>query len=160
MQPLPLAPHARPTSRRSLGVLAILFGPLVACYTQHALTAPTPAAGTHIVAELTDSGTVIMANQLGPGVTEVEGVFAQSDGANWKLLMTRVEQRGVGSTFWNREPVSFPRIALTRVTDRQLDKKRSWIAAGIIAAAAIIAARAFGAFNFISEGGSESTSTK
>ncbi|HEY7232564.1 MAG TPA: hypothetical protein VH539_00380 [Gemmatimonadaceae bacterium] len=101
-----------------------------------------------------------MANQLGPGVTEVEGVFAEADGGNWSLLMTRVEQRGVGSTLWNREAVSFPRVALTHVTDRQLDTKRSWIAAGLIAATAIIAARAFGAFNFIGEGGSESTSAK
>jgi hypothetical protein len=52
--------------------------------------------------------------------------------------------------------VTFPRLALTRVTERQLDKKRSWIIAGVITATAIIAARAFGAFDITSGSGSDS----
>jgi len=136
-------------------VFAVLGSTLAACYSQHPLTNPVPVLGTQIVAELTDSGTVIMANQLGPSATEVEGYVAEVDGSNWKLLMTRVEQRGVGSTMWNREPVTFPRSALTRVTERKLDKTRSWLAAGVIATAAIVVARTFGAFSFGGESGGD-----
>jgi hypothetical protein len=133
----------------------VLSATLGGCYRQHPLTAPVPAVGTQIVAQLTDTGTVMMGNQLGPGVTEVEGVVSAADATNWRLLMLRVDQRGVGSTIWSREPVTFPRPALTRVTERQLDKSRSWMVAGIIAATAIIAARAFGAFDIMSGSGSD-----
>jgi hypothetical protein len=133
---------------------------VTACYTQHPLTTPVPVLGTQIVAELTDTGTVVMANQLGPGVTEVEGYVAEANGTDWKLLMTRVDQRGVGSTYWSREPVTFPRLALTHVTQRQLDKQRSWLTAGLIAAAAIVAARSFGAFSFGGEGPGDPGTTK
>ena len=146
----------RALKRMRAGVAAaVVSSTLVACYSQHPLTAPVPVLGTQIVAELTDSGTVVMGNQLGPGVTEVEGYVAEVDGSSWKLLMTRVEQRGVGSTMWNREPVTFPRSALTHVTERRLDKKRSWLAAGVIATAAIVVARTFGAFSFGGESGGD-----
>jgi hypothetical protein len=141
-----------------------VFGAAVAafsgCYTQRPLTAIVPAVGTDVVALLTDSGTVAMGNLLGPGVTEVEGVVAEADGNTWRLLMTRVDQRGGTSTLWNREPVTFPRNALTGVTVRRLDKKRSWMAAGIITATALIAARAFGAFSIPGEGGDATSVAK
>jgi hypothetical protein len=133
---------------------------LSACYTQRSLTTPVPVAGTRIVAELTDTGTVAMATKIGPGATEVEGVIADADGANWRVLLLRVDQRGVGPTLWNRESVTFPRLALTRVTERTLDKRRSWLMAAFIAGAAFTAARAFGAFSFLDEGGTQTDVTK
>jgi hypothetical protein len=146
-------------ARRVPAVLIVMIC-VTACYSQRPLTTPVPLLGTQIVAQLTDTGAVLMANQLGPGVTEVEGVVSETDGNNWKLLMTRVEQRGVGSTFWNREPVTFPRLALTRVTQRQFEKKRSWIIAGLIATTAIVAAHSFGAFSFGGEGGADTGAAK
>lgn len=143
-----------------VAIVLLAGSTLSGCYTQRPLTAPVPPAGTDVVALLTDSGTVAMGSQLGPGVTEVEGVVAEADGNSWRLLMTRVDQRGGTSTPWNREPVTFPRYALTAVTVRRLDKKRSWIAAGVITATALIAARAFGAFSITSEGGTETGTPK
>jgi hypothetical protein len=154
-----LLPRIIQSARAITAVLAVGMS-VTACYTQHPLTTPVPVLGTQIVAELTDTGTVVMANQLGPGVTEIEGFVAEVNGTGWKLLMTRVEQRGVGSTYWSREPVTFPRSALTRVTQRQLDKKRSWVTAGLIAAAAIVAARSFGGFGFGGEGPGDPGATK
>src|SRR5205085_12565758 len=98
-------PRLIPSARAVTAVLAVGVS-VAACYTQHPLTAPVPVLGTQIVAELTDTGTVVMANQLGPGVTEVEGYVAETNGTGWKLLMTRVVQRCVGSTYWSREPVT------------------------------------------------------
>ena len=42
--------------------------------------------------------------------------------------------------------------------EKRLDKKKSWVAAGTIAAVAIIAARAFGAFSFFDEGSASTSS--
>jgi hypothetical protein len=147
-------------SLRAVTIVLTVGVPVTACYTQHPLTTPVPVLGTQIVAQLTDTGTVLMANQLGPAVTEIEGVVSEADGNSWKLLMTRVEQRGVGSTFWNREAVTFPRFALTRVTQREFDRKRSWLIAGLIATTAIVAARSFGAFTFGGEGGPDAGAAK
>jgi hypothetical protein len=152
-------PRLCPTVRSVIVAFAVgVFA--TACYVQHPLTTPVPVLGTQVVAQLTDTGTVLMANQLGPGVIEVEGVVSAADGNSWRLLMTRVEQRGVGSTFWNREPVTFPRFALTRVTERQFDRRRSWLIAGLIASTAILAARSFGAFSFGGEGGPDTGAAK
>jgi len=147
-------------STRAVSAVVAAGISVTACYTQRPLTTPVPVAGTRIVAQLTDTGTVLMANQLGPAVTEIEGVVSEADGNNWKLLMTRVDQRGVGSTLWNREAVTFPRFALTRVTQRQFDKKRSWIIAGLIATTAIIAGHSFGAFSFGGQGDADTGAAK
>jgi len=120
------------------------------------MAVPPPA--TRIIAEVTDTGTVVMGNAIGPGATEVEGIVAAADASTMKLYVLRVDQRGGISTLWNRELVTFPRNALTNVSEKRLDKKKSWVAAGTIAAVAIIAARAFGAFSFLNEGSASTSS--
>src|SRR5437867_4791005 len=124
-----------------------------ACYTQYPLGMAVPAPRTRIIAEITDTGTVAMGNAIGPGATEGEGVVAEADASSWKLHVLRVDQRGGFSTLWNQELVTFPRYALTSVTEKRLDKKKSWMAAGIIAVTAILAARVFGAFDTGSDTG-------
>jgi len=119
---------------------------LSACYTQGPLTAPVPAPQTRIVAQVTDSGVVAMSNALGPGAVEVEGVIAAADAAAWSLRVLRVDYRGGASTLWNREVVSFPRYLLTNATEKRLNKKKSWLAAGLFTAGALLAARLTGAF--------------
>jgi len=128
---------------------------LTACYTQRPLTAVAPAATTRIVAQLTDSGVVAMANAIGAGAMEVEGVVAAADAASWDLQVIRVDYRGGTSMPWNGERVSFPRYTLTNASERTFSKKKSWIAAGLITAGAVLAARLFGAFGFGSGSGSE-----
>ena len=127
--------------RLALGLLPLL----AACYTQGPLTTPVPAPETRIVAQVTDSGVVAMNNALGPGAVEVEGVIAEADADSWRLRMVRVDYRGGTSTLWNRELVSFPRATLFRPTEKRLDKRRTWLAAGIITVTALLAARLFGA---------------
>ncbi|MBI4420198.1 MAG: hypothetical protein HY560_05175 [Gemmatimonadetes bacterium] len=117
---------------------------VTACYTHRPVDGPAPEPATRIVAEVTDSGTVAMGNALGPGAVEVEGIVADANGEAWKLLMIRVNHRDGTSILWNREPVSFPRYALSKVMERRLDKTRSWIAAGVITASALLAGRLFG----------------
>lgn len=132
------------TTRDPRPALALL--PLLtACYTQGPLTAPVPAPETRIVAQVTDSGIVAMGNALGPGAVKVEGVIAEADASSWRLRMVRVDYRGGTSTLWNRELVSFPRSTLANPTQKRLDKQRTWLAAGLITAGALVAARLFGA---------------
>jgi len=125
-----------PLARRSAG-LVTLMSFFTACYSHRPLATAVPAPATRIVAQVTDSGVVAMANAIGPGAVEVEGIVAEADGNAWRLHLLRVEQRSGASTAWNREVVSFPRNALTNARERKLDKGRSWGLAAILAAGAL-----------------------
>jgi hypothetical protein len=116
---------------------------LGACYTVRPLETSQPQPATIIVAQLTDSGTVVMANAIGPGAEEVEGLVSGADANTWSLNLKRVDHRGGTSVMWNQELVSFPRYALTHVTEKRLDRGKSWIAGVGIAACAFIVARLF-----------------
>jgi len=114
-----------------------------ACYQQQPLQTVPPIPATRIVAELTDSGTVVMGNSLGPGALEVEGVVSSANENAWTFQMLRVEHRDGRSVGWNRELVSFPRTSLANPKAVVLDKRRSWLAAGGITIGALLLARAF-----------------
>ena len=115
----------------------------MACYTQRPLETLVPAPATRVIARVTDSGAVAIGSTVGPGAVEVEGLVASADATEWRLNLLRVEYRGGTSTLWNREPVVFPRNALTDATERRVSKSRSWMAAGLIAAGAFLASRLF-----------------
>lgn len=128
------APYAAP--------LALFLG---ACYTLNPLdTATPPQPATIIVAQLTDTGTVEMANKIGPGAREVEGIVSSADANTWSLNLTRVDHRGGSSVSWNHELVSFPRYTLTQVSIKKRDKTKSWLAGAGVVAIAFLAARLFG----------------
>ena len=116
---------------------------LAACYTAHPLEAPLPQPATRIVAQVTDSGTVAMANAIGPGAQEVEAVVSTADSNTWNLSLVRVDHRGGFSVMWNRELVPLPRYALTGVSEKRFDRRKSWMAGGLVVAGAFAAAKLF-----------------
>ena len=127
--------------RRSVAAAVLA---LTGCYTEVPLEASAPAPAARIIASLTDSGTVVMANTVGPGASEIEGIVTSADANTWSLNLLRVDHRGGTSVIWNREVVSFPRYALTKPTVKRLDKTKSWAAGALIAAGALVATRLFG----------------
>lgn len=126
---------------------------LSACYTQIPMTTDVPAPSTRIIATVTDSGTVVMANKIGPGAQAVEGVVTAADAKEWTLSLVQVEYRGGTSVQWSREVVTFPRYALTNPTVKRVDMAKSWIAGGLVAASVFIVAKAFGAVGTSDNGG-------
>jgi hypothetical protein len=114
-----------------------------ACYVERPLGTTVPVPETHIVAQVTDQGTVEMANLIGGGATAVEGVVTTADAASWELALLKVRNRDGQTVAWNRERVVFPRAVLTNARERNLDRTRSWIAAGAVLAGALVAAMLF-----------------
>ena len=110
---------------------------------QKPLVTLPPAPAMHVVARLTDVGTVSMSNTIGAGALEVEGVVAAANENEWKLQLLRVDHRDGKTVNWNRELVTFPSNLLTQPSVKMLDKKRSWIAAVGITVGAVLVARAF-----------------
>lgn len=119
------------------------------------LDTPTPAPATRVLAQLTDSGTVALANALGAGALGVEGIVARADAQSWTLQMVRVNHRDGRVIEWNREPVTFPRSHLTQPMAKVLDKKRSWLAAGGILIGAFVLAQTFDLLGSSEEEGDE-----
>ena len=142
----------RSTSWFRRGVALGLMVSLTACYTQRPLAETIPAPAMRIVATMTEAGVVAMRDAIGPGSTEVEGVVVSADANGWTLEMLRVDHRGNNSVRWNREHVTFPRDALTNVTERTLDQKRSWLTAGLVAVSVVLIGGLLGA---ITGGGDE-----
>jgi hypothetical protein len=129
--------------RRAVALVTVVSF-FAACYTQRPLDVALPAPETRIIAQVTDTGSLAMANTIGAAAFEVEGVVAEADATTWKLHLVRVDHRGGNSTRWNRELVSFPRHALTNAREAKLDKKRSWIVAGAVTAAVVALTVLFG----------------
>lgn len=141
------------TANRIFSRAALLFLGVAACYTQRPLETPVPAPATRIIARVTDSGAVAIGGPVGPGALEVEGVVATADETVWNLNLLRVDYRGGTSVVWNRELVSFPRNALSNVSEKKLNKPRSWLAAGLITAGAFLASRMFSQLGADEDGG-------
>ncbi|HMC56542.1 MAG TPA: hypothetical protein VKH19_15305 [Gemmatimonadaceae bacterium] len=119
-----------------------------ACFKNTPIGLGIPAPETRIIASVTDVGSDHMAKLIGVAATEVEGIVESATDSVWNLRVIRVDQRGGASTMWNRELVSFPRWALTSPSAKKIDKKRSWLFAGMIAATAFLAERLIiGAFS-------------
>lgn len=126
-----------------------------ACYVEKPLQTLPPPPATRILAALTDSGTVAMANAIGAGALAVEGVVTSANENVWVLQMLRVDHRDGRSIDWNREPVSFAPHLLTNPTVKVMDRSRSWLAAGGIAIGAFVIAQAFDLFGSSEEEGEE-----
>ena len=132
------------TVRRAVAC-ATLVSLFTGCHTQRPIGVAVPAPATRIIAQVTDTGSVAMANAIGSAALEVEGVVAEADASTWKLNLLRVAHRGGTSSRWNRETVTFPRYALTNVRETRLDKKRSWIVASLATGAIVALTVLFGA---------------
>lgn len=128
---------------------------LAACYVQRPLDTAVPQTSSRIVVQITDTGRVALANQLGPGASSVEGVVVTADESTWDMRLLRVDYRVGGSQPWNGERVTFPRYALTNASERSLDRRKSWIMGLAIVGTALLAAKAFGALGFGGGGGGE-----
>jgi hypothetical protein len=126
----------------SVSLLASFF--LSGCYSASPIPPSGPAPGTRIHAELTREGAAQMAPQIGSGVLSVEGFATRVGQTEWDISLVTARMVGGSDVEWNREVVRFPVTALGTVTERKLQKQRSYVAAGLVAGAMLLAGRLFG----------------
>jgi hypothetical protein len=126
------------------GTLAALLAAQAGCYTSRPVSAPGPAAGTHVVATLTATGSEELAGEVGPRVGAVEGVVQRSRGDTLELGVVRTIGRNGLATPWLGETVRLPRPVLAELHERTLDRRRSVAAAVLLTAGALLLARAVG----------------
>ena len=129
-----------------------LLGLLSGCYNYLPLTTPQPQPGTRVAADLTDSGTAVLARYLGPNVGSVDGRLLTFTGQDLGLSVLVVRNRNGIEHYWKGETVTLPRGDIATVRERKLSIGRSVLlfAAGVGGSVALMAA--FGVINVGSSG--------
>jgi len=130
---------ARRAGWRGVSLLLLGVWALQGCYSVTAVQPGGPQPGARVVAQLTPDGSQQLASQVGPRVIAVEGVLDQATADHLSLRMVRTEGANQVSTYWNNEEVSVPRPAIALLRERRLDRTRSYLMAGAIVGAALLA---------------------
>ncbi|HYH78750.1 MAG TPA: hypothetical protein VEX86_03115 [Longimicrobium sp.] len=125
----------RATSLALLGVFV-----LQGCYSVTTVEPGALQPGSRVVASLTAEGSQQLAAQVGPRVVAVEGVLDQATPSQLSLRLVRTEGTNQVSTFWNQEEVIVPRPVIAQLSERRLNRPRSFLVAGMIVGGALLAA--------------------
>lgn len=124
-------------SRLVLPVLAILLG---ACFNVVPVTG-TPPQGAQLEAVLSDSGTVALTPRIGPNAGTIIGTLAAARGDTLDIAIAEVHTRDGLTYYLKGTTISLVRSDLSALRMRQLDKRRTIVAAtvGVFGAAALAA---------------------
>lgn len=132
------------TRKKLMQISALILVLLVAgCYRYLPLESPAPAPGTRVAADLTDAGSLQMANQVGPGITSVRGEVIESNPDALLLALTSVVGRNEQETFWNGEQVRIPLTTVARVQQRRFALGKSILFGGAVVGGLFGAIKAF-----------------
>jgi hypothetical protein len=112
---------------------------LQACYKY--VPVETPAAvptGSEVRAELTDSGVVAVASQVGPSVFRIDGRLVSKTDQSLVLAVGAVTSRRTDiEQLWNGERVTIPESAIGSLQARKISASRTALTAGGLLAAVV-----------------------
>jgi hypothetical protein len=134
----------RPTSHVRLLPLVLA---VASCYRFSPIPGVTPDRGQEVRLELTDEGSVRMAPMIGPRIGAIDGKVIEPGDTAIVLAVQAVVAQSGRSMNWSDERLTVPRSAVSSVRTRTLDRKRSWIAAGLTVVGAIALGEVFGIGN-------------
>jgi len=121
---------ARRWTAVSVGVLHVC----TACYAYTPVHTPPPP-GSQVALEVTDEGRVALNDKIGPGVVRLEGTLAGVEGGDLLVDASAVRQvRGYVSDLGGVR-VRLPQQYVTRMDERQLSRKRTFLLSATIVGA-------------------------
>lgn len=123
--------------RYALLLIVMLVG---GCHVYRPLVDVQPAAGARLAVQLTDSGAVVLAREIGPAADIVEGDLLRADDRSLVLSVRLVRLRGGLTNEWAGEPVTIDRALIASLAERRTSRARSVLFAGGIVASAVLAA--------------------
>jgi hypothetical protein len=129
---------------RGLGLATAVLLLTAGCYTYRPLSAPVPAAGTHVQVTLTGEGADSIANRVGPNVRTVLGDVVRADSAGLTLAVQAVENRRGDRDGWQGERLDIPLRFVGRLQERRLAVGGTGLLGGAVAAGLFALTRAFG----------------
>lgn len=115
-----------------------------ACYRQVPTEGGPSTVNRELVFELSERGRIDLAAQLGADLQRVAGRVTAYEGDSYALAVTQTDSRSGIQTLWRGERAMIPGAYVVTVAERRLDKRRTWIAAGISVLGVAIVGKAFG----------------
>jgi len=125
-------------------VLAALVLCTAGCYRLTPVEGGVPAQGQEVFVTLTDEGSTRLAPLVGPRIEAVDGRSLATTDSSFVLAVNAVVARGGRSMPWSLERLEVPRVAVASVRGRTLDRRKSWIVAGLSVAAVLALGDSFG----------------
>ena len=116
---------------RAAAVAALLFS--ASCYTYIPVSGGAVPVGREVELQLSEQGSIALAPQLGAQLKSVSGRVSDYSADAYQVSVTQTTSRGGVETLWGGEAATVRHAYVTNVGERHLDKKRSWIVAGITA---------------------------
>jgi len=129
--------------RLAVVVVACLLFTNTACYTYRPTLSAAPQAGERVAIDITDRGRVSLGDQLGSGVSRIEGLVNENQGDVVLVSVTKVGYINAPPANWSGERIRLSSDAIARVQERQFSKSRTLLTAGIVvgASAAFLVSR-------------------
>jgi len=121
--------------------LALLTG---GCYRLTPIEGVVPDSGSEVRVGLTDAGAVKLAPQIGPRMAAIDGRTLQSNDSAIVLAVVAVVGQNGRSMSWSQERLLVPRDAVSSLSTRGLDRKRTWIVAGLSVVGVLLLGDLFG----------------
>jgi hypothetical protein len=113
---------------------------VAACYRYSPATNVTPSNGDIVRLELSAAGMARLSSVLGRDAVAVEGAILAVDDTSYAMSVSATHQRENHSTVsWAGERIVIPRSAVQSMERRSLDKKKTWLVAGLIVLGAFAA---------------------
>jgi hypothetical protein len=113
------------------------------CY-NYSPVATTPQPGHSVRAEISDRGSGSLTAQLGPGVTQLEGLLLNADTQGVSILVQSYVTRHQGTLAGTGEAVRLQPDQIRVLEEKRLNRPRSFLLAAALAATAVLAIEVFG----------------
>jgi hypothetical protein len=107
---------------------------LVSCYTYRPLATPAPVAGTAVDVELTDAGMRDLVDNVGAGITHVQGRVLLADSSGLDLSVSGVTNNRGRPTRWNGERLQLAQRYVGTIQERRLAAGGTGLLGGAVAA--------------------------
>jgi hypothetical protein len=114
-----------------------------ACYGYYQPVAPD-LAGHVLQLSITDSGSVVLAPQIGYGIEAVDGKLIADSDMRYQVAVTGIRHRDGQESDWKGESVNIPHAVVSTVMERRFSRARTTLFAAGTTIAMVAVKRAFG----------------
>jgi hypothetical protein len=129
---------------RIIAALTALAGlGTTACYGYYQPMASN-LAGHQVQLAITDSGSVVLAPQVGFGIEALDGKLVADTASRYVVSVTGIHRRDGQESGWKGESVYVPHVLVSGLTERRFSRARTTLFAAATTIAMISMKRAFG----------------
>ncbi len=129
------------TQRVAFFVLAL--GLVGGCYGYYPESHARGLVGRNLQLTLTDSGSVVLARQLGPSIDAVAGRLTADSGDKFMVAVTSVRNRNGSDFDWRGEVVPIPHPLVAEVSERRFSRARTTLFSAAVGVALVAIREAF-----------------